>query len=786
MSAQAVAKTTESAKKRGGGGSPTWYTGVIPLAKAQRASKHPIVIASDIVCDSGRKKYAPLPSFQAMMEFLHDESHGPNHYYELLHFTCSTDKPAPATYAYFDIDRVVAEGELQVDGARILNAVVGLLLRFWKEVYHIDHNFTMGKDYQVAVSPNSRKVSYHIKFNIVVPTNQAHKILVANLVTFILEQIGVGHAHYHDLFYEKERKTRAGQTEPIHASSIDQSVYTRTQAFRILRNTKMGKADETALVPFGSSSAAIEDHLVQVYDGNPQTVVFTLPACLPASESPVYAPSNKTALSVIRDLTTYRKRVKPTLASQQTIEEAVRRARDLEKFGEMQGPLETAAPTTDRLDKIKEFIEASSAIERTIGAVKIRKYQHNHGNVYHFYISACEACPCKYAGRVHRNNRQFFEYRHPENLLHYKCFDDECISVWKDGGWVFSFGDLTKVCKEPLPTSCGTLHCMQDNIKWDERYNSEDMRPYPLTEICCVRAGMGLGKTKALSALIDDQEDHATMLVITYSQTLAKNMYGALEGFGFVNYLDVRGPLSEPRLIVCLDSLCRLTQDSRRVDFVFLDEALSVLNHFNSTMMERKAEVSMLFESILMGARHLYALDACVDNTIMVFECIQHISKKKNVRPYWIWNDYIRPTNVKATIHEVAVAPDAKEFARTLLKDFYKGKRSVVVSSTKAFTVKLESALRSLCRKRVPRILVFNSDTDKEELTRHAENVDAEWTQVDILTYSPTISAGISFEKPHFHNLYGFLWNNPKTPSVDLMAQMLKRVRVLIEGNMEL
>jgi hypothetical protein len=316
-------------------------------------------------------------------------------------------------------------------------------------------------------------------------------------------------------------------------------------------------------------------------------------------------------------------------------------------------------------------------------------------------------------------------------------------------------------------------------------YDEPEMREYPLKQLCCIRAGMGLGKTKALCTLINQQPPEDNMVAITYSQTLARKMSAALQAYGFVNYLDCKEKVYTAKpIVICLDSLWRLERTGRR--FVFLDEALSILNHFNSNLMKNKAQVSMIFEALLMEASHIYALDACVDNA-MVYACIHRIAKRRNIMPYFRHNKHIRATNMTATIYEgPLIRPE--DLAKKLVEDWKAKKRSVVVSSTKAFTIALKIAIadKVIKRKRQPVVRLYNGDCDKEELARHAENVDQEWSAVDILIYSPSISAGISFEKRHFHNQYAVFLNSPHTPSVDLMAQMLQRVRIFIEGKLEI
>jgi hypothetical protein len=83
---------------------------------------------------------------------------------------------------------------------------------------------------------------------------------------------------------------------------------------------------------------------------------------------------------------------------------------------------------------------------------------------------------------------------------------------------------------------------------------------------------------------------------------------------------------------------------------------------------------------------------------------------------------------------------------------------------------------------------VYNSDRDALD----ADRVDATWSSLDLLVYSPVISAGVSFmprdpsgaPAAHFHAAVAFFANSRHCPSVYTCLQMLFRVRTLIDGNM--
>jgi hypothetical protein len=80
------------------------------------------------------------------------------------------------------------------------------------------------------------------------------------------------------------------------------------------------------------------------------------------------------------------------------------------------------------------------------------------------------------------------------------------------------------------------------------------------------------------------------------------------------------------------------------------------------------------------------------------------------------------------------------------------------------------------------RIQVLNSASSSKKLPE----INADWQRYDLLVYSPSISAGVSFTALHFDCLVGYLVNSRYTPSVDIALQQLFRVRQLKTGDMYL
>jgi hypothetical protein len=128
-----------------------------------------------------------------------------------------------------------------------------------------------------------------------------------------------------------------------------------------------------------------------------------------------------------------------------------------------------------------------------------------------------------------------------------------------------------------------SLHSLSRASQWDEVYEESAMRPLPVKPIVVVRANMGVGKTRAIEELLERQPADRSVLAITFSKALAAKAAAELAAHGFVHFLSAQGDIVDARVVVCLDSICRVARDA--FDFVILDEAVSTFLHLNSSVM---------------------------------------------------------------------------------------------------------------------------------------------------------------------------------------------------------
>jgi hypothetical protein len=484
--------------------------------------------------------------------------------------------------------------------------VVGDLLAAWNafllERCSLDLKASPGNGCQISTATTAIKTSVHIKFDFIVPSMTAHKDIAKQLVDYVLGS----RQSYPSLVYDLVKQ---GQSKPMCV--IDTAIYTHFRSWRMLGMTKLDKANP--LVAYPGCSTKASDHFVGVYTSlpSPAPLPVLAPNAVPSAPGVVARRPRNAPVSRAATAPT----IKRNLAQYESVINAW--PGTLQLFGK---------PVT---------VVAASASADAFGIVSLR---------------ADKDTMCPYAGRPHASNNLYLKYSEQRQHAFVMCHDEDCREAQHNDPVYLTGGSLPGAnAFSHDHVYRDTMHSQQENVVWDERYNEPQMRPLPLKALVTVRANMAVGKTKATVAMLRRECTKASkVLLVSYSRALCSK-YSAtftadLPDLGFVNYIDtVSGsPINSNCIIVCLDSLWRVT--TRNFDFFIIDEAASVLAHFNSPLMKRAAEITGTFELLCLQAAHIYFLDAVVDSTA-VRAFVDYVCRHKGVQSYDIWNEHVRESN---------------------------------------------------------------------------------------------------------------------------------------------
>lgn len=723
-----------------------------------RAGACCIILAKDAYLNSASKQYTNFNSFNEFITYVDNAKVTP-HFYEVL----PTDSNH-SVFITFDVDRQLYpdfDADIIADRDTYFNRLVEAFLErfstFLLTVYKVNFQPVLGSNSHISQANSNAKLSFHAKFNIKCQNLKQVKAIAHNFIAFLASNQHTPEAKTRNLFFYKQQHKSSNE----FACIIDKAIYTNFRCMRLLYSSKF-KDKGVPLKPYKASSSNIADHLVLFYEH--QSSTYSVFNELNTDIEQIAADYSK--LKVIHGEIAHVPVVSPTQTCNGEVPEEV---------------------SNEVLSSVEEFLCTNEHIQNMLQTTQISFNYSNflHPTIFAFNIDKRCNNYCPYAKRIHSNNRSYFEYHHKRSLVKYKCFNEDCKEVQKTKCIVIKLSrelDALK-CVNNL-TSFNTLHCQHKVIPWDLSYNSESMRPYPVKPIVCVRANMGVGKTVNLIPFMHENCSNSEVkcLFITYSRILSNKYAAAFNSIGFVNYLDKTDArmINDNKVIVCLDSLPRITTSN--FHFIFIDEVLSVLMHFNSPYLKHDITCS-LFELLLSQAQHLYLLDAHVDN-LLSYNFVNYIAEKRHQPVYWIQNTHVRTSKParkariilnKSKKQETALRLKCIKHIATLLE---LGKRVVVASSTATFTKLLQKEIQELLNSQ-KNIVLYNSETDNAIKYQHSLNPNAVWNEVDLLIYSPTISAGVSFELHHFDMLVAMIDNSFNTPSIDLSLQQLFRVRNL-------
>ena len=276
---------------------------------------------------------------------------------------------------------------------------------------------------------------------------------------------------------------------------------------------------------------------------------------------------------------------------------------------------------------------------------------------------------------------------------------------------------------------------------------------------------MGTQKTTKLREHIGS-ERYKSMVVVSFRRTFTDETLTRY-GSDFKDYrkLPANKPIRADKLVIQLESLHRLDINDWRPDLLVLDECESVTaqeQHLRAgENLRRRKQTLAKFEYLVRYSRRVIAMDALVGSR--TFNLLRDRSALLHR------NEYKSGENL--TYHQYT---DKGRFAAELHSAVAAGKRVVFCSNSVKF---LKANVQKITQAHPNKsIRVYTSESTEEERSDFA-NVNARWRDVDVLAYSPTLTAGVSFEEKHFDVLFAYFTDN--SCSYNQCIQMMGRVRDL-------
>ena len=286
--------------------------------------------------------------------------------------------------------------------------------------------------------------------------------------------------------------------------------------------------------------------------------------------------------------------------------------------------------------------------------------------------------------------------------------------------------------------------------------------------VCVLQAPKGTGKSKAICAAVSRLDPKTSIVQITFRRSLAWSSASML-GPGAALYSSIADTAisarNHPRLTIVINSVTRIRG---AYDVVVIDEIVSVLDMLSGTLLDADARVQTcaVLASLIASARTVVIADAMLDAT-----CVDFVMLCRNGAPTPLrFVDYVMRIHADYAYVPHATLDTWMAAVRTAVQA---GQRVVVPCMTKAQALRVRDA----CARLIPgdQIVLYTADTDPTELRAHMSDIHTHWARARVLIYSPVITAGCSFELPHFDTV--FFYGYTGTGAVRSAIQMIARVR---------
>jgi len=304
-------------------------------------------------------------------------------------------------------------------------------------------------------------------------------------------------------------------------------------------------------------------------------------------------------------------------------------------------------------------------------------------------------------------------------------------------------------------------------------YKESKMREYDFNNkrMLLIKANMKLGKTKALRDYLQkNTKDNQHVIFISFRIlfTLDVNKNFA----DFTNYLSInKNKISikeYKKIIIQIDSLHKLSLDTIP-DLLILDESESILSQFTSPYCRHNLRtIWEIFEFLLKASKKIICMDANLgERTFNVFNKLYPITDM-----YLHYNTFSTMAQ-----DEYIFILNMNKFLEKLSDNIKMNKRIIIpINSLKKAKLIYKYIKTNFKEKKV---CLYSSDSDDLIKKKDLSDVNKEWLKYDIIIYTPSITAGISFEQKHFDCVFGYFTN--RSCDVYTLLQMLYRVRNLKE-----
>lgn len=298
------------------------------------------------------------------------------------------------------------------------------------------------------------------------------------------------------------------------------------------------------------------------------------------------------------------------------------------------------------------------------------------------------------------------------------------------------------------------------NVIYNEIHENyiPDYQFYGNIDTIVIQATMGIGKTNTLYNYLNKNINKTikSCLIISFRVSLCEKYFNDLIDY-FEIYSNINEKVFSPKVnpfVICqMDSIKRIRGE---YDLVILDEISYSLSHLVTSVKSRQKCNDVLEELLQSKHNKIICLDALMNN-----DWIRYLS---------LFNRNISYTKNTYSIHKnkkiVNFNNNNIAFYDKIKKCLKNNENIVIASNSK-------EELRNIYNI----IELFDNNIKKQFILKESKikyDINS-WNKYQVLAYSPTIVAGVSYTEKHFDRFFGIFCNSSAT--AEMCIQQMFRVR---------
>lgn len=403
------------------------------------------------------------------------------------------------------------------------------------------------------------------------------------------------------------------------------------------------------------------------------------------------------------------------------------------------------------------------ALFEQLGFLENFKFKSRSGNYYWF--TRTNPSYCKICDRIHDNENSLVVAKKDKYIIEYcrrnnleKNINHGIFNIKSD----FTINDICYKSKniqkdfinDHIIINVSSLSSLQKS-DWEHK-------------TLIIYSPMKTSKTKSLINYINNNFEHTDKIRwlsfrITYSVELLKKINN------FIAYYETDNNMSHDELnwlLIQIESLHKIVMPScaEKPKLLVIDEIRSILTQWISPHHKCLAKSFAYFRWLMKYSEQIICMDANINNEIL--EILNIFRDPKSI--VLVQNNYKIAENEKYYITK-----KFDKFCKQIQKCLDRNKNIAIISNS----IKKAEAFNKVIKKLYPskKIYLYTAKTPSAIKKKHLKDVNTTWQECDVLIYTPTITAGISFEKEHYDYLFAYFTN--KSCDVECCRQMIGRIR---------